>query len=47
MLAVLLIPETHFPGGGRGVLPYKRLVGMCRSMWSHIHDRIDYNGVTF
>ena len=27
-------------GGGR-VLPYKRLMGMCRWMWSHFHDRID------
>ena len=28
------------PGGG-GVLPYKRLMGMCRWMGSHFHDRID------
>ena len=34
------------PGGG-GVLPYKRLIGMCRWMGSHFHDWIDYNGVTF
>ena len=34
-----------FPGGG--VLPYKRLMGMCRWMGSHFHDWIDYNGVTF
>ena len=34
------------PGGG-GVLPYKRLMGMCRWMESHFHDRIDYNGVVF
>ena len=34
------------PGGG-GVLPYKRLLGMCRWMGSHFHDWIDYNGVTF
>ena len=33
------------PGGG--VLPYKRLMGMCRWMGSHFHDWIDYNGVTF
>ena len=26
-----------FPGEG-GVLPYKRLMGMCRSMASHFHD---------
>ena len=30
-----------------GVLPYKRLIGMCRWMGSHFHDWIDYNGVTF
>ena len=37
---------TCTPGGG-GVLPYKRLMGMCRWMGSHFHDWIDYNGVTF
>ena len=30
-----------------GLLPYKRLMGMCRWMGSHFHDWIDYNGVTF
>ena len=35
-----------FPLGG-GVLPYKRLMGMCRWMGSHFHDWIDYNAVTF
>ena len=34
-------------GGGGGVLPYKRLMGMCRWMGSHFHDWVDYNGVTF
>ena len=34
------------PGGG-GVLPYKRLLGMCCWMGSHFHDWIDYNGVAF
>ena len=34
------------PGGG-GVLPYKRLMGMCRRMGSLFHDWSDYNGVTF
>ena len=34
-------------GGGGGVLPYKRLMGMCRWMGLHFHDWIDYNGVTF
>ena len=28
-------------GGGGGVLPYKRLMGMGRWMGSHFHDRID------
>ena len=36
---------SDIPGGG--VLPYKRLIGMCRWMGSHFHDWIDYNGVTF
>ena len=31
--------------GGRGVLPYNRLMGMCRWMGSHFHDWSDYNGV--
>ena len=31
----------------RGVLPYKRLMGMCRWMGSHFHDQGDYNGVAF
>ena len=35
------------PGGGGGVLPYKRLMGMCRWMGSHFHDWTDYNGVAF
>ena len=35
---------AYLPGG---VLPYKRLMGMCRWMGSHFHDWIDYNGVTF
>ena len=34
-------------GGGGGVLPYKRLMGMCRRMGLHFHDWIDYNGVAF
>ena len=29
------------PGGGGGLLPYKRLMGMCRWMGSHFHDWID------
>ena len=29
----------------RGVLPYKRIIGMCRWMGSHFHDWSNYNGV--
>ena len=32
---------------GEGVLPYKRLMGMCRWVGSHFHDWIDYNRVAF
>ena len=32
---------------GGGVLPYKRLMGMCCWMGSYFHDWIDYNGATF
>ena len=35
------------PRLGGGVLPYKRLMGMCRWVGSHFHDWIDYNGVAF
>ena len=31
--------------GGRGLLPYKRLMGVCRWMGLHFHICIDYNGV--
>ena len=30
-----------------GVLPSKRLMGMCRWMGSYFHNWTDYNGVTF
>ena len=33
--------------GGRGALPYKRLIGVCLWMESHFHDWIDHNGVAF
>ena len=33
------------PGGE--VLPYKRLMGMCRWMGSHFQDWSDYNRVAF
>ena len=32
---------------GRGVLPSKRLLGMCRWMGSHFYNWTEYNGVTF
>ena len=38
-----LITTWISPGGG--VLPYKRLMGMCRWIGSHFHDWIDENGV--
>ena len=37
--------EREARGGGGGVLPSKRLMGMCRWMGSHFYDCIDYNGV--
>ena len=33
--------------GGGGLLPCKRLIGMCRLMGSHFHDWSDYKGVAF
>ena len=38
--------SLNWPGAGE-VLPYKRLMGMCRWMGSHFHDWVDYNGVAF
>ena len=32
---------------GGGILPYKRLMGMCRWMGSHFHDWIDSRGIAF
>ena len=32
---------------GAGVLPYKRLMGMCRWMGPHFQEWSDYNGVAF
>ena len=39
--------HTAPAGGGGGVLPCKRLIGMCRLMGSHFHDWGDYNEVAF
>ena len=41
----LIRVNPGFPGGG--VLPSKRLLGVCRWMGSHFHNWTDYNGVTF
>ena len=38
---------NYLTSQGGGVLPYKRLIGMCRWMGSHFHDWSDYNGVAF
>ena len=35
------------PRGRGGVLPYKRLMGMCRWKGLNFHNWIDYNGVAF
>ena len=43
--AIVLSPGRG--GGGGRVIPYKRLMGMCRWMGSHFHDWVDYNGVAF
>ena len=34
-------------GGGGGLLPSNRLMGMCRWMGSPFHEWIHYNGVVF
>ena len=47
LFCAILVFKPSIPGGGGGVLPYKRLMGMCRWMGSHFHDWIDYNGVAF
>ena len=38
---------VRFSKNRGGVLPYKRLMGMCRWVGSHFHDWSDYNGVAF
>ena len=40
-----ILHNDEIPGGG--VLPSKRLLGMCRWMGSDFQNWIDYNGVTF
>ena len=34
-------------GGGGGLLPYNRLMGLCRWIGLHFNDWIDYHGVAF
>ena len=34
-------------GGGEGWVPSNRVMGICGSMASHLHDMNDYNGVAF
>ena len=42
-----VIEKLQWPFRGGGVLPYERLVELCRWMGSHFHDWIDYYGVAF
>ena len=46
MMSKISLFETVI-SGGEGVLPYKRLMRMCRWIGSHFHDWIDYSGVVF
>ena len=41
-----IVVSACIPGGG-GILPFKRLMGMCRWIGSHFHNWIDYNGIAF
>ena len=47
VIAVRLGKYTNCPCVGGGVLPSKRLVGMCRWMGSHLYNWTDYNGAPF
>ena len=45
---VRLDPDAGgWEGGERALLPFKRLMGMCRWIGSHFHDWIDYDGSYF
>ena len=46
-LAYIALMAARDGGGGGGLLPYKRLVGMCRWMGPHFQEWSDYNGVAF
>ena len=47
IFSIAIANKLAFKPGGGGVLPYKRLIGMCPWMGSHFHDWSDYNGVAF
>ena len=40
----MILQETEVR---KRVLPYKRLMEMCRCMVSHFHDWFDHNGIAF
>ena len=42
----LMFLDLYLTPEGR-LLPYRRVMGMCRWMGSHFHDWIDYNRVAF
>ena len=42
-----IVVSACIPGGGVRILPFKRLMGMCRWIGSHFHNWIDYNGIAF
>ena len=46
-IATASLIKLRLDQGPGGLLPYKRLMGMCSGMGSHFHDWIDYNGVAF
>ena len=46
-LAYVALMAARDGGGGGGLLPYKRLLGMCRWMEPHFQEWSDYNGVAF
>ena len=47
LLLVVLKRPRGGGGGGGGLLPYNRLMGMCRWIGLHFNDWIDYHGVAF
>ena len=47
MIDIPLYYKRGIQTGGGEVIPYKRLIGMCRWMGSHFHDWSDFYGVEF